>query len=339
MKDCAGDSMKVIIPAAGVGKRLYPHTHTKPKPMVFVAGKPIIGHILDRLVDVHPEEVVIVVGQMKSKTISYIDMNYAGKFDKITYITQDEPLGLGHAIYVTRDAVGDAPVMIALGDMIFKAGYSEFLARHRSNGECAGSIGVKTVDTPEHYGIVYVKDGTITKLIEKPSSSTSNLAIAGIYIIEDTPLLFESLSKLTKGSKKGEYQLTDALQLMVDADAELKTFPVHDWYDCGRADTLLEANRVLLAEKRGNNVETMNSVIVQPVAIDASTKLINSVIGPNVSVADNTVIKNSIIEDSIIGAGAEIVNMCLKSSIIGDKVNLTGKSKSLNIGDSSTIEF
>jgi len=213
------------------------------------------------------------------------------------------------------------------------------LARHGSNGECAGSIGVKTVDAPEHYGIVYTKDGMVAKLIEKPSRSTSNLAIAGIYIIEDTLLLFESLDKLVKGSKKGEYQLTDALQLMVEAGAVLKTFPVHDWYDCGRADTLLEANRVLLAEKGKNDVKSTNSVVVQPVAVDRSVKLINSVIGPDVSIADNTVIKNSIIEDCIIGSGAKIVDMNLKSSIIGDNVNLTGKSKSLNIGDSSTIEF
>ncbi|MDI6902837.1 MAG: sugar phosphate nucleotidyltransferase [Methanocellales archaeon] len=334
--------MKVVIPAAGVGKRLYPHTHTKPKPMVFVAGKPIIGHILDRLIDVQAEEVVVVVGYMKDKTISYIDANYSSCFGKISYITQEEPLGLGHSIYVTKDVVGDSPVMIALGDMIFKAGYREFLERHEKNGECSGSIGVKTVDMPQYYGIVYLDDeGTITKLEEKPERTTSNLGIAGIYIIDDTSLLFESLDKLISGGakKEGEYQLTDALQIMVDAGATLKTFPVHDWYDCGRADTLLEANRVLLTEKGENDVKSTNSVIVQPVAVDPSVKLINSVIGPNVSIADNTVIKNSIIEDCIIGTGAEIVNMNLRSGIIGDDVNLTGKSKSLNIGDSSTIEF
>ncbi len=331
--------MKVIIPAAGVGKRLYPHTHTKPKPMVFVAGKPIIGHILDRLVDVQPEEVIIVVGYMKNKMTSYIDANYSELFDKLSYVTQEEPLGLGHSICVAKDVIGDSPVMIALGDMIFKAGYKDFLNSHHGNGKCAGSIGVKTVDAPEHYGIVHTREGVITQLGEKPKRSASNLGIAGIYIIENTSLLFESLDKLIRSSKKGEYQLTDALQLMVNAGAVLKTFPVHDWYDCGRADTLLEVNRVLLAEKPGNDIASVNSIIMRPVMVGIGVKIVNSIIGPNVSIADNTIVKNSIIADGIIGSGAKIVNMNLQTSILGDDVNLAGKPNSLNIGDSSTIEF
>ncbi len=165
MKDCVGDQIKVIVPAAGVGKRLYPHTHTKPKSMVSVAGKPIIGHILDRLIDIHAQELVIVVGYMKDKTISYIDANYSSCFGKISYVTQEKPLGLGHSIYVTKDVVGNSPIMIALGDMIFQAGYREFLERHEKNGECSGSIGVKIVDMPQYYGVVYLDDeGTITQL-------------------------------------------------------------------------------------------------------------------------------------------------------------------------------
>ncbi|MBU2617196.1 MAG: NTP transferase domain-containing protein [Euryarchaeota archaeon] len=334
--------MKVVIPAAGVGKRLYPHTHTKPKPMVFVAGKPIIGHILDRLIDLQAEEVVIVVGYMKDKTISYIDANYSSCFGKISYVMQEEPLGLGHSIYVTKDVVGNSPVMIALGDMIFKAGYKEFLERHEKNGECSGSIGVKTVDMPQYYGIVYLDDeGTITKLEEKPERTTSNLGIAGIYIIDDTSLLFESLDKLISGGakKEGEYQLTDALQIMVDAGATFKTFHVHDWYDCGRADTLLEVNRLLLAEAPGEKIRSTTSIIIQPVAVGDDVEIINSIIGPDVSIADHTIVKNSIIADSIIGSGAKIVNMNLQTSILGDDVNLAGKPNALNIGDSSTIEF
>ena len=171
MKDYVGDQIKVVVPAAGVGKRLYPHTHTKPKSMVSMAGKPIIGHILDRLIDVQPEELVIVVGYMRDKTISYIDANYSSCFGKISYVTQEKPLGLGHSIYVTKDVVDDSPVMIALGDMVFKAGYKEFLERHEKNGECSGSIGVKIVDMPQYYGIVYLDDeGTITKLEDREKS-------------------------------------------------------------------------------------------------------------------------------------------------------------------------
>lgn len=342
MKGCVGDQIKVVIPAAGVGKRLYPHTLTKPKSMVSVAGKPIIGHILDRLIDVQAEELVIVVGYMKDKTISYIDSNYSSCFGKISYVTQDKPLGLGHSIYVTKDVIGDSPIMIALGDMIFKAGYKKFLKFHEKNGECSGSIGVKIVDMPQYYGVVYLDDaGTIVKLEEKPQLSTSDLGIAGIYIIDDTPLLFESLEKLISNDtkKEGEYQLTDALQIMVGSGAMLKTFHVHDWYDCGRADTLLEVNRLLLAEIPREIIRSTNSIIIQPVAVGCGVEIVNSVIGPDVSIADDTVIKNSIIADSIVGSCAKIMNMNLQTSILGDAVNLAGKPNTLNIGDSSTIEF
>ena len=342
MKDCVGDQIKVIVPAAGVGKRLYPHTHTKPKSMVSVAGKPIIGHILDRLIDIHAQELVIVVGYMKDKTISYIDENYSSCFGKISYVTQDKPLGLGHSIYVTKDVVGNSPIMIALGDMIFQAGYREFLERHEKNGKCSGSIGVKIVDMPQYYGVVYLNDkGKIIKLEEKPKLSTSNLGIAGIYIIDDTSLFFKSLDKIISDNskKEGEYQLTDALQIMVDAGAMLKTFHVHDWYDCGRADTLLEVNRLLLAKAPIKTIRSTNSIIIQPVAVGDGAEIINSVIGPDVSIADDTVVKNSIISDSIVGSGAKIINMNLQTSILGDSVNLAGKPNTLNIGDYSTIEF
>lgn len=332
--------MKVVIPAAGAGKRLYPHTYTKPKPMVFVAGKPIIGHILDKMISLDPEEVIIVVGYMKDKIISYIDANYTGHFKKINYVTQEQQLGLGHSIYVTREAVGDAPILIALGDMIFKDGYSEFLKQHRCNGRCSGSIGVKAIDNPEHYGIVYLDETDyIKKLIEKPKHSTSNLGIAGVYFIEDTPSLFKALDALMKEKHNGEIQLTDALQKAVENGSRYKTFEVNSWYDCGRPQSLLEVNRILLSERRVSENGARSAIIIEPVSVGKNVHIENSIIGPYVSVSENTSIQNSIIQDSIIGAHSDIKHMTLRSSIIGDGVILTGKSNSLNIGDSSTIEF
>ena len=137
--------MKVIIPAAGTGTRLFPQTHTKPKPMVYIAGKPIIGHILDRMVDLEPEEIILVVGYRKEQVISYVDENYGDMFN-IRYVDQQERLGLGHSIYLTRELVGDCDIMIALGDMIFKSGYLDFYKLHARNGHCAGSIGVREMD-------------------------------------------------------------------------------------------------------------------------------------------------------------------------------------------------
>jgi glucose-1-phosphate thymidylyltransferase len=332
--------MKVVIPAAGAGKRLYPHTYTKPKPMVFVAGKPIIGHILDNMVGLDPEEVIIVVGYMKEKITSYVDANYSHAFKKITYVEQEHQLGLGHSIYVTRDAVDNSPILIALGDMIFKDGYSEFMRLYRCNDKCSGSIGVKNIDNPERYGIVYLNgDNTIKKLVEKPKHSTSHLGIAGVYFIEDTRRLFKALEQLISSHPTGEIQLTDALQLAIEDGSVYRTFEVSSWYDCGRPQSLLEVNRILLAEHKVSENGFKSAIIIEPVSIGRNAKVENSIIGPNVSISEGAVIQNSIIQDSIVGNNSEVKYMMLRSSIIGDGAILIGKSNSLNIGDSSTIEF
>jgi glucose-1-phosphate thymidylyltransferase len=334
------EPLKVVIPAAGAGKRLYPHTYTKPKPMVFVAGKPIIGHILDKMVGLEPEEVIVVVGYMKDKIVSYVNTNYSGIFKKVTFVDQDQQLGLGHSIYVTRKAVGDSPILIALGDMIFKDGYSEFLRQHRCNGECSGSIGVKAIDNPEHYGIVYMNQNhTINRLVEKPKHSTSNVGIAGVYFIEDTPRLFHALEGIVNAGHNGEIQLTDALQKAVEQGSVYRTFEVNSWYDCGRPQSLLEVNRILLSERSMSENGAVNSIIIEPVSIGRNAKIENSIIGPFVSISEGAAVNNSIIEDSIVGNNAEVKYMTLRSSIIGDHAILVGKANSLNIGDSSTIEF
>ncbi|HTY91595.1 MAG TPA: sugar phosphate nucleotidyltransferase [Methanocella sp.] len=333
-------TMKVVIPAAGAGKRLYPHTYTKPKPMVFVAGKPIIGHILDRMAGLDPDEVIIVVGYMKDKIISYVKTNYSGAFPKITFVDQDQQLGLGHSIYVTRAAVGDSPILIVLGDMIFKDGYSEFLKHHLENGKCSGSIGVKAIDNPEHYGIVYMNDDcTVNRLVEKPKHSKSNIGIAGVYFIEDTPRLFSALEGLVSANHSGEIQLTDALQKAVEQGSVYKTFEVNSWYDCGRPASLLEVNRILLSEQCLSENGATNSIIIEPVSIGKNARITNSIIGPYVSISEGASVSNSIIEDSIVGNNAEVKYMTLHSSIIGDHAILIGKANALNIGDSSTIEF
>ncbi|MBU4221444.1 MAG: nucleotidyltransferase family protein, partial [Euryarchaeota archaeon] len=334
--------MKVIIPAAGAGKRLFPHTYTKPKPMVYIAGKPIIGHILDRIKDVKPEEIIMVVGYKKEQIMSYVDKNYSNIFN-IKYIDQQEQLGLGHSIYVARDEIGDSEIMIALGDMIFKAGYSEFYDHHTNNGDCSGSIGVREVDDPKKYGIVELEGKYIRKLEEKPSRPRSKLGIAGVYFIRETkPLLSILEEMINKDTRtRGEYQLTDALQEMVNRGHRLKTFPVSSWYDCGHHESLLETNRVLLDEKEDIDhvYEIKDSVVIQPVAIGDNVKIINSVVGPHASIASDTIIESSIISDSVIGSRSHISKANLQRSIVGDDASVHGKHNSLNIGDSSSIEF
>lgn len=340
--------MKVIIPAAGTGKRLRPHTNTKPKPMVYVAGKPIIGHILDRLSEIDPEELIIVVGYRKDALKKYVTKHYINKFRKITYVEQELQKGLAHAIYLCKDIVQHTPVIISLGDMLFKTDYRDFLEKHKKNCPCSGSIGIKRVDHPQYYGIVELSEKNsriIRNMVEKPRNPISDLAIAGVYVIEDTMLLFESIEKQMEQSKdRVEYNLTESLQIMVDYGAKLKIFDVHDWYDCGRPETLLEVNKLLLKElykkKRiSNPPKSENSIILQPSAIGDNVYIKNSIIGPYVSVADSTTIENSIITESIIGKDAYIVNMNLRDSLIGDDVELSGKKNSLNIGDNSSVIF
>jgi len=336
------NELKVVIPAAGAGKRLFPHTFTKPKPMVYLAGKPIIGHILDRMVDLRPEEIILVVGYKKEQIISYVDRNYSNLF-KIRYIDQDEQLGLGHSIYVARELIGDSKIMIALGDMIFKAGYSEFLKQQLINGDCSGSIGVREVDDPTKYGIVELDGKCIKRLEEKPAHPNSNLAIAGVYFIKDTLILISILEKMIEKGQcnRGEYQLTDALQEMVTRGYKLKTFQVSSWYDCGQSESLLETNRVLLDEKK--NIDPVSqlkdSVIIQPVAIGENVTIVNSVVGPHTSIASDSIIESSIISDSVIGSHSHISKVNLQHSIVGDEASVHGKHNSLNIGDLSSIEF
>jgi len=334
--------MKVIIPAAGAGKRLFPHTFTKPKPMVYIAGKPIIGHILDRMKDVKPEEIIMVVGYKKEQISSYVDKNYSDIFN-IKYVDQTEQLGLGHSIYVARDEIGDSEIMIALGDMIFKAGYLEFYTHYLNNGDCSGSIGVREVEDPKKYGIVELEGKYIKRLEEKPARPKSRLGIAGVYFIKETKLLLSILEDMIKKDTRtrGEYQLTDALQEMVSRGHRLKTFPVSSWYDCGHQESLLETNRVLLDEKEDIDQvhEIKDSVIIQPVAIGDNVKIINSVVGPHASIASDSVIESSIISDSVIGSRSHISKVNLQRSIVGDDASVHGKHNSLNIGDSSSIEF
>lgn len=336
--------MKVVIPAAGPGTRLFPHTYTKPKAMVSIAGKPIIGHILDRMLDLEPEQVIIVVGYKKEHIISYINENYRKIFD-IQYVEQEKREGIAHSIYLTRDVVQDSPVMIALGDMIFKSGYIDFFEQHKKNTNCAGSIGVREVDEPRKYGIVELESdaSTVKMLIEKPDNPKSNLGIAGVYFINDSPLLFKILEWMIRNDRKtrGEFQLTDALQEMINRRQILKTFEVSSWYDCGHAKSLLATNRVLLDEQHTENTvfDVKNSMIIQPVSIGHNVTIVNSLIGPYASIADETCIDNSIISNSVIGSRSTISRMNLEASIVGDEANLIGKYNSLNIGDSSSIEF
>lgn len=336
--------MKAVIPSAGQGTRLYPHTHTKPKAMVRVAGRPILGHILLSLSETAIREVVIVVGgQMKEQIINYCEETFGSRFD-FEFPVQESAEGLGHSIYEAEEAVDGDPMLIVLGDMLFEGGYQEFLAEHESVRDVDATIGVNRVDEPRHYGVVEVDDdGLVVNLVEKPEDPPSNWAISGVYIVEDTPLLFDSLDHLVSNgirSAGGEYQLTDALQRMTEEGGRIGTFEVDDWYDCGRPETLLEANHVLLARHPVSEPRTSeNSVVIPPVDFGQNVTIESSVIGPNVSINDGSVVRNSLVEESIIGQEATVRDSNLERSIIGNHAVVAGEPNRVNLGDNSSLEL
>ncbi len=327
--------MKALIPAAGRGTRMRPFTHTKPKGLIYVAGKPIFGHILDALEGI-VDEVVVIVGYMKDQLMEYCEKHHSTKF-KFKFIEQVEPRGLGHAVYLGMKDYPDESFLITLGDEFFETEYSLMLKMHKELGQCAGSLGIKQVENPRHYGVVTLDGNRILDLEEKPIQPKSDNAIAGVYFIEDTKMLLESLELACQDENK-EVQLTDALQDMVDKGADLRSFPVDEWYDCGRPEMLLDVNKLLL-EQNGTNIrcKVFNTIIIEPVVINKDCQIINSIIGPNVSINKGAHIESTIIKNSIVGFEARIESKLLKDTIVGDNAILMGKKERMHVGDSTEI--
>lgn len=336
--------MKAVIPAAGQGTRLYPQTHTKPKAMVRLAGQPILGHILSSLAETQIDEVAIVVGgPMREQIVEYATSAFGDRFG-FEFIEQENAEGLGHSIYQTEEVVRGEPLLIVLGDMLFENGYQTFLEAHNEFDDVDGSIGVKRVDEPQHYGVVELDTNrSVKQLVEKPEQPLSDYAISGVYIVEDSDTLFDALGHLVENDVRGagnEFQLTDALQRMVEEGCTLRTFEVEDWYDCGRPETLLEANRVLLSEIETNDASGLEeAVVLPPVDFGDDVVVDASVVGPDVSVDDGASISNSIVQDSIVGRNAKLRGVNLKESIIGDNGEIEGEANHLNVGDNSTINL
>jgi len=324
--------MRAIIPVAGIGTRLRPHTYMLPKVLLNVAGKPIIAHILDKIVAGGIREATLVVGHMGDAIKAYIDATY--KDLTIDYIEQEERLGLGHAIYISADTLSDDPVLIILGDTIFDVDLTPVL------GGPYSALGVKYVEDPRRFGVAELTDGFITRLAEKPEHPVSHLAVVGLYYIRNTPLLLSCLREMVERDirTKGEYQLTDALQMMLERGEKMRTFMVEGWYDCGKPETLLSTNRALL-EKTSTSRHIEGVVINTPVYISSSARLSNCIIGPFTTVGDNALITESLVRNSIIGEGAEVHKALLDNSIVGNGSVVKGSYKRINVGGSSEIDF
>jgi len=319
-----------VIPVAGVGTRLRPHTHTVPKALINVAGKAMLAHILDELAATGIRDFVLVVGYKGDRIREYVDRHYP-QLNR-TYVEQPERKGLGHAIHLTREAVGDRDAIIVLGDTLFRVDFRSVLDRRVSQ------IGVKEVDDPRRFGIVEMDGPRVRRFVEKPEKPTSKLAIVGIYYVVDTPALFRSLDDLIRSGRatRGEYQLTDALQAMLEGGVPMETFPVDGWYDCGKRETLLKTNRDLL-ELDGREVEIEGTIVIPPVAVDPSAVIRHSVIGPYVTIAAGARIEDSVVRNSIVNEGAQVSRMLLEASVVGEDAVVEGTFRHLNVGDSSEI--
>lgn len=323
--------MKAIIPAAGEGTRLRPHTHTLPKVLVSVAGKPILGHILDALLGVGVDEVVLVLGHLGDQIADYVETNYSLKLHAVE---QEERLGLGHAVFLTRHCADQRPFLIVYGDTIFDVDLGKVVGRPRS------LIGVKEVEDPRRFGVVTVEGTRITGFVEKPDTPVSRLAIVGINYFVNAARLYDCLDRLIKSGRttKGEFQLTDAFQMMLEEGEEMHTFPVDGWFDCGKPDTLLATNHHLLA-RTSHFRPRERCIFIPPVFVADSAVVVDSIIGPDVSIDEEARVRSAIVRNSIVSRKADVRNVVLGDSIIGVSAVVDGPTTCLNVGDSSEVQF
>ncbi len=330
--------IKAVIPVAGAGTRLRPHTYTQPKPLLPVAGKPIICFVIEQLEAVGIRDFVFVIGYLGEKIKLFLENKYPHLRKEFVYQYQRE--GLGHAIWCARKELQDAEeIFIALGDTIFDA---DLKVMADSPLSC---LGIKAVDDPRDFGVVIMaEDGSVEKVVEKPKIPTSNNALVGLYKVKEVAQLMEAMDYNINQNIRtiGEFQLTDGLMRLIEQGIRFSTYTVNNWFDCGKKEILLETNAKLL-DKEGyastNLPAYHNSIIIHPVSIGEGCQISNSIIGPHVTVANNAHINYSIVKDSIIGSFSTIEEAVLRQSIVGSDAAIKGLSQSLNIGDNTEIDF
>jgi len=324
--------MKVIIPLAGKGTRLRPHTHITPKPMLKVAGKPVMAYILEDLERLgNVEQVVYITGHLKEKVEQYT--REAFKIPAV-FIEQKVQDGTAGAVDLARPYV-DQPVLIIFVDTIFDADLSVI---NRTDAD--GIIWVKTVEDYQRFGVVVTdSDGNMTKIVEKPKTPISKRANIGLYYIKNWKLLYEGITHvLSQPKNQGEFFLTDAFQYMIDKGAKIQVIDVEGWYDAGKIDTLLDTNRVMLEKGRARVPEGIDrSQIIEPVYIEDGVKIANSKVGPNVSLGAGSIVEHSTLRDTIAGKGCRIVRSQLTNSLIGDEVFVAGVRGEVTLGDHSEV--
>ena len=335
--------MNIIVPMAGIGSRLRPHTLTIPKPLTLIAGKPIVQRLVEdivKVIDQKVEEIAFVIGPTFPKDTEEKLMNIArdmGAKGKVS--VQEQALGTAHAIQCAKDTL-EGPCVVAFADTLFKADFT-------LDGESDGAIWVKQVEEPSAYGVVKLHDGIITDFVEKPDVFISDLAIIGIYYIKNGEVLREEIQYLLDHNikDKGEFQLTNALENMKQKGLKFVPGQVTEWMDCGNKEVTVDTNSRILqfANQENENlisksVTLDNSSIVEPCYIGENVVLKDSIVGPNVSLGDNSIVENSKIVNSMIQTNSMIKNATLKEAMIGNNAYFDGEFKSVSIGDYSVLK-
>lgn len=333
--------MNLIIPMAGMGKRMRPHTLVTPKPLIPAGGKPIVRRLVEDIAAMCDEpinEIGFVIGDF-GKDVENELLEIAsnlGATGKIYY--QDEALGTGHAIYCAEPTL-DGPVIVAFADTLFRADF-------KIDASQDGMIWVKQIEDPSQFGVVQLDDsGVITGFVEKPQEFVSDLAIIGIYFFKDGGHLKRELKGLMDNNviKGGEYQLTDALENMKQQGVAFKPGTVDHWMDCGNKNATVETNKMILEFEKGmdqvsSDVKLINSQLIQPVQISEGVTIENSVIGPHVSIGEHSSIKDSRISNCIIRDHASIDGGVITNSLIGTHTVIEKSALDLSLGDYSTLK-
>ena len=334
--------MKIIVPMAGRGSRLRPHTLTVPKPLIPIAGKPIVQRLVEDIVKVagqKVDEIAFIIGDFGAEVEQNLKNIAASLGAKGSIFYQDKPLGTAHAILCAKEALS-GNVVVAFADTLFRADFSLDVKND-------GVIWTKRVENPAAFGVVKKdKDGIITDFVEKPETFVSDEAIIGIYYFKDGEYLRNELQYLLDNDikDKGEYQLTNALENMKGKGSKFTSGTVNEWMDCGNKAVTLETNGKILGfiqedEKLVSDKATIeNSKIIEPCYIAAGAKIINSTVGPRVSVGANTIVTDSHLEDVLIQEDSEVSNATLKNSMIGNKAKFNGNFTEISIGDYSVLE-
>jgi glucose-1-phosphate thymidylyltransferase len=332
--------MKVIILLAGYGTRMRPHTWSRPKPLLNVAGNTVVGHILDMMEEITTEEVIFVVGYKGDQIEAWIRENYP-QLDTY-FIIQEEALGQAHAVWLCREFLDDGDVVVAFGDGIIEADYGNF-----ANPDLDAVLLVEEIEDPRRFGVAVLNEaGYVTNLIEKPPTKEHKLAIAGINWFRSGAQLFQAIDKILKEGRQtlGEYFMVDAYQVMLERGAKMRTMLLNQWADAGTPQAILSTNARLLSAGYATSDALERGfedgfTVLPPVYIHPEADIEAAIIGPYASIGKNVRIRNAVVRNSIVDPGAQIEDCILDDSLIGENAKVSGQGKALFVGDDSTLDL